>query len=88
MHARVQSDVDAFDAAAVTAQQERTVEDLLAATARERAALLGVLARLPEALFDRPLHFRGDRKRSPRKVPLDQFLRSRARTMPSTWRTC
>jgi hypothetical protein len=68
-----------FMPAAVAEWRGRSVDELLAETARRRAALIGVMGRLPETALDQSIHFRGDRKRPPRDPPLEQFLQGWAR---------
>lgn len=67
-------DVDAYNAAAVAARQDRDVEALLQEGARERTALIAVLAPLTDAHLDAPIRFGGDGKRPPVTLPLARFL--------------
>ena len=72
-------DVDEFNEAAVAAQRDRGVEEILQEAAQACAAVIAALERLDDAHLDATIRFGGDRKRPPAHLPLAQFLQGWAR---------
>ncbi len=67
-------DIDAWNDTAVAERRDWPLERVLAEAASNRAALIEVLGRLMDTDIARMVHFTGDNKRSPAKLPLRAFL--------------
>jgi hypothetical protein len=72
-------DVDRFNDARVAERRGRSLEEIVAEAARERAALIGVLHRLTAEQLAAPIHFGGDSKRPPAEIPLARYLQGWSR---------
>lgn len=72
-------DVDRFNDAEVAARRERSVEQILAEAAVERALMVEQVRRFTPAHLAASVRFGGDSKRPPSVVMLGQYLRGWAR---------
>jgi uncharacterized damage-inducible protein DinB len=72
-------DVDRFNDAKVAERRGRSLEEIVAEAARERAALIAVLRRLTAEHLAAPIHFGGDSKRPPAEIPLARYLQGWSR---------
>ena len=67
-------DLDSFNDAQVAERRDWGLERILAEAAGNRAALIETLERFTDEDISRLMHFQGDAKRSPAKLPLKVFL--------------
>jgi hypothetical protein len=71
--------IDGFNDAAVAKRRDRSVQELLAEAARERAALVEVLGRFTEEQVASTVRFGGDSKRPPTDLQVSRYLQGWAR---------
>ena len=72
-------DVDRFNDAKVAERRGRSLDEIFAEAARERAALIDVLRRLTAEQLAAPIHFGGDSKRPPAELALGRYLQGWSR---------
>jgi hypothetical protein len=71
--------VDTFNDSAVAERRGRSLDDLFAEAARERAALVDVLGRFTEEQLASTVRFGGDSKRPPTDLQVGRYLQGWAR---------
>jgi hypothetical protein len=72
-------DVDRFNDARVAERRTRSLDEIFAEAARERAALVDVLRRFTAEQLAGAIHFGGDSKRPPAEIPLGRYLQGWSR---------
>ncbi len=72
-------DVDRFNDAKAAERRARSLDEIFAEAARERAALVAALGRLTAAQLAGTIHFGGDSKRPPSDIPLGRYLQGWSR---------
>lgn len=72
-------DVDRWNDSRVAARRTKTVDEIFAEAAQERAHMHGALANLSEADLDKTMHFGGDSKRSAADIRLGDYIRGWAK---------
>jgi hypothetical protein len=72
-------DVDRWNDSRVAARRTKTVDEIFAEAAQERARMHEALARLSEADLDKTMHFGGDNKRAAADIRLGDYIRGWAK---------
>jgi DinB superfamily len=78
----VDGGIDAWNNRRVAEWRGKSLDDIFAASANERARFESVLERLSQEQMDTVVHFPGDNKRDPGRVPIGLFLHGLARHDP------